>query len=81
MESNIAGPPDPISLFGVPVVDVIPVSNLTGNLALGFLALSYAGRLNVTVQADADLFPDLPVLVGALREECGALHIPLTSPG
>ena len=73
MESNIAGPQDPIVLFGAPVVDLVPVSNLTGNLALGFLALSYAGRLNVTVQADADLYPDLPVLVDALRQEWAAL--------
>jgi hypothetical protein len=73
MESNIAGPQDPISLLGAPVVDLIPLSNLSGNLALGFLALSYNGRLNLTVQADADLYPDLPVLVDAMRQEWAAL--------
>jgi WS/DGAT/MGAT family acyltransferase len=73
MESNIAGPQDRISLLGAPVVDLIPLSNLTGNLALGFLALSYNGRLNLTVQADADSFPDLPVLVDSMRQEWVAL--------
>ena len=73
MESNIAGPPDPISLLDAAVLDLIPVGNLAGNLALGFLALSYGGHLNLTVQADADLYPDLPVLVDAMRQEWAAL--------
>ena len=79
IESNIAGPPDSICLLDAPVLDLVPISNLTGNLAVGFLALSYDGRLNLTVQVDTDLCPDLAMLVKAMHREWGAL-VALTRP-
>ncbi|HET8683215.1 MAG TPA: wax ester/triacylglycerol synthase family O-acyltransferase [Micromonosporaceae bacterium] len=72
-ESNVAGPSRPIRMLGAPALDVVPIGVLAGNLAISFLALSYAGELVVTVLADADRFPDLPVLVAAMRDDWGVL--------
>jgi hypothetical protein len=73
MESNVTGPAEQITMLGAPVVDVIPVGVLAGNLTLAFLAFSYAGNLTVTVCADSDRHPDLSVLVDALRADWAAL--------
>ena len=51
------------------VLDLLPIAPLAGNLGLSFVALSYAGRLTVTVRADADQFPDLDVLVAAMERD------------
>jgi hypothetical protein len=64
--SNVVGPRAPITLLGAPVVDLIPVGPLAGNLASSFLAFSYAGALTVTVRVDADRFPDLDILTDAM---------------
>jgi hypothetical protein len=55
-----------------------PVGNLAGNVALSFVALSYAGRLTLTVHADAAGFPDLPALLHGIRQEATALDLPVT---
>jgi hypothetical protein len=46
---------------------------VTGNVAVAFAVLSYAGTLIVTVTADIDAFPDSEVLVDALQCELDAL--------
>jgi WS/DGAT/MGAT family acyltransferase len=81
LESNVVGPSVPIRVLGTPVLDLIPIGNLAGNLGLSFLALSYAGRLVITVQADADRFGDLPVLMAAMRRDWAALHGPAPIAG
>ena len=58
--SNLRGPEHRLTFFGAPVVDVIPVPMITGNITVAFAALSYAGGLNVTVIADPERCPDLP---------------------
>jgi diacylglycerol O-acyltransferase / wax synthase len=73
IESNVAGPPEPIRVLGAPLLDLVPVGVLAGNLALSFLALSYAGQLTVTVRADADRYPDLTVLLAAMQRDWHAL--------
>ena len=74
VESNVAGPTGTITLLGAPVVAIFPIGTLVGNLSLGFLALSYAGRLTIAVQADADRYPDLPVLIAAMHRDYAALR-------
>jgi diacylglycerol O-acyltransferase / wax synthase len=69
IESNVTGPAAPIRMLGAPVLDVLPVSLIAGNLTAAFLAFSYAGRLSVTICVDADQYPDLPVLVDAVHAE------------
>jgi WS/DGAT/MGAT family acyltransferase len=73
VESNLPGPPAPIRILGAPVLDLIPIGAIAGNLTITFLALSYAGRLVVTAIADRDHFPDLPVVLSGMQREWAAL--------
>ncbi|MFF0174003.1 wax ester/triacylglycerol synthase domain-containing protein [Micromonospora profundi] len=73
VESNVTGPPAPIRLLGADVIDMIPIGALAGNLAISFLALSYAGVLTITVRVDADRHPDAPVLVTAMADDWRSL--------
>ncbi len=68
-ETYLPGPPVPIDVLGAPVIDLLPIAPLAGNLGLSFVALSYAGHLAVTVRADADQFPDLEVLSAAMERD------------
>jgi diacylglycerol O-acyltransferase len=70
--SDLHGPDHPLSLLGAPVVGLIPVSGISGNVTVAFAALSYAGVLTVTVIADPDRVPDLDDLAAALRRELHA---------
>jgi diacylglycerol O-acyltransferase / wax synthase len=73
VESNVTGPAEPVRVLGARVADLVPVGVIAGNLAITFLAFSYAGRLSITVWCDADRFPDLPVVVEAMRSEWATL--------
>jgi hypothetical protein len=68
-ETYLPGPTARIEVLGAPVLDLLPIAPLAGNLGLSFVALSYAGCLAVTVRADADRFPDLDVLVAAMERD------------
>ena len=61
-------------MLGAPVLDLVPVGVLAGKLTIGFLALSYAGRLVITVLVDADRDSDLPILVDAMRKDWSDLE-------
>jgi diacylglycerol O-acyltransferase len=74
--SNLPGPADEIRVLGAPVVDLIPIGVLAGNLAIAFLAFSYRGSLTVTVWCDADRYPDLPVLVDSMYRDWSSLAGP-----
>jgi WS/DGAT/MGAT family acyltransferase len=80
-ETYLPGPPLRIDALGAPVLDLLPLAPLAGNLGLSFVALSYAGRLTVTVRADADQFPDLDVLIVAMERDWQALLRSLESAG
>ena len=41
--SNLRGPEQRLSFLGAPVVEVIPVGAISGNVTVAFAALSYAG--------------------------------------
>jgi diacylglycerol O-acyltransferase / wax synthase len=73
VESDVTGPRVPIAVLGARVVDLVPVGVLAGNLTVSFLAFSYAGRLTITVYADADQHPDLPVLLTGVERDWAAL--------
>jgi hypothetical protein len=76
--ANVPGPPTPLYLAGSPLREVFPIVPLTGNVALGVGALSYAGQFNVTVVADGDACPDIEVLAAGVRD---ALHTLAASAG
>lgn len=71
--SNMIGPDHRIAVLGSPVLDLVPVGALAGNLALSFLAFSYDGRLIITVLADAGHCTDLDVLIDAMARDWQAL--------
>jgi hypothetical protein len=71
--TNLRGPDTPVSFLGSIVSEVVPLNAVTGNVALAFAVLSYAGALTVTVTADVDAVPDSEVLVDALQDELDAL--------
>jgi hypothetical protein len=65
--SNVPGPPVPLYLAGAPILEMIPVQSIMGNLTVGVVVLSYAGQLNFTVVADRDSCPDVEVLADEIR--------------
>jgi WS/DGAT/MGAT family acyltransferase len=71
--TNLRGPDARLSFLAAPITDVIPVSPISGNVTAGFAALSYAGTLVITVVADPQHCPDLPVLVAHLQNELDRL--------
>ncbi|MDX8052339.1 wax ester/triacylglycerol synthase family O-acyltransferase [Lentzea sp. BCCO 10_0798] len=71
--TNVHGPDHPMCLGGAQVVGLIPLSATTGNVTVAFAALSYAGTFTITVVADPDRVPDLPVLTAALQAELDLL--------
>ena len=80
--SNVHGPDRPLTLAGAPVTAIIPVGIAeAGNLTVNFVALSYAGTFTVTISADPDRVPDLPVLAAALQAELDALAAAPPEPG
>lgn len=70
---NLHGPGHGLSLLGAPVVDVVPVSMITGNVTVAFVVLCYAGTLNVTVVVDPDRCPELDDVAEALQRELRVL--------
>ncbi|HEY5857525.1 MAG TPA: WS/DGAT domain-containing protein [Aldersonia sp.] len=66
--TNVPGPPAALSLAGAPICSAWPISGLGGNVRLAVAALSYNGRLEVTVQVDADALP-VGEFTGALQAE------------
>ncbi len=67
--TNLRGPASPVTLAGIPVSDLVPISLATGNVTVAFAAMSYAGILIITVVTDPIHHPDRDVLVGALEAE------------
>ncbi|BDB60699.1 MULTISPECIES: wax ester/triacylglycerol synthase domain-containing protein [Rhodococcus] len=67
--SDLPGPPTPLTIAHAPVTSIMPLIVSTGNIAVAFVALSYAGTLTVTIMVDPDLVPDLEELTTALHEQ------------
>lgn len=71
--ANLAGPPVPVCLAGARVLELFPLANVVGNIGISVAALSYAGRLVVTVTSDPELHPDADVFVDGTARTVGAL--------
>ncbi len=74
--TNLRGPDVQLSFLERPIVDVIPVAVVTGNVTVSLAVLSYAGGLDITLIADPDACPDLDVLRDALQGELDRLLRP-----
>jgi len=79
--ANVPGPPVPLYLEGVPLLEVFPVVPIMGNMTLGIGALSYSGQFNLTVVADRDTCPDVDVFTEGVRSSLEELarSVPLPS--
>jgi len=71
--TNVTGPPVPVSLFGAPVLAVLPIVGPVGNMGPILCAFSYAGQLFLVVTADAHGSPDLGVLMAGMEADGRAL--------
>jgi WS/DGAT C-terminal domain len=69
----VLGPRDALYFLSARIEDVMPVTGLAGNVTLVFSALSYCGRLDVVVNADAESCPDVGVLVSGMERAWAAL--------
>ncbi len=67
--TNLRGPAVQVSIAGVPVIGLVPISLATGNVTVAFAAMSYAGTVTITVVTDPTHHPDRDVLLRALEEE------------
>jgi diacylglycerol O-acyltransferase / wax synthase len=66
--SDLPGPTRRLSLAGAPVLELIQVGVVQGNLPLSVGAISYAGQLNIDIVADCDAVPDLDTFAGGVRD-------------
>jgi diacylglycerol O-acyltransferase len=73
LASNVTGPPVPMFVLGAPILDLLPILDLSANLGLVVCAFSYSGRLYLAVTADAGSFPDLDVLIRGMELDWYAL--------
>jgi WS/DGAT/MGAT family acyltransferase len=71
--SNVPGPEEPRYLCGRRVEAVYPLMPIVDNVGLSLAAYSYAGSLHLGLNADADLVPDLHVLIEAMEEAFQAM--------
>ena len=72
--TNIAGPPAPVALAGVPLRGFTAWVPSTGPVGVGLSICSYAGHLQVGVAVDEALVPDSDALLTALAEEVAAFR-------
>jgi diacylglycerol O-acyltransferase / wax synthase len=71
--TNMVGPAHRVSLAGSQIVGIAPLTPTEGNVGVAFAALSYGGRLSVSVIVDPDVVPEVAALAAALRGELAML--------
>ncbi|MEC5154892.1 diacylglycerol O-acyltransferase [Cryobacterium sp. CAN_C3] len=71
--TNLRGPSTPMTFLGAAVTDIIPVTQINGNVTISFAALSYSGTLAVTLIADPVHCPDLQLICGKLQSQLDLL--------
>ncbi len=71
--TNLRGPSDSVHLAGTPVTRIVPVTITAGNVGVAFTALSYAGRLGVTVITDPYVVPEGEELARELDRQLAAI--------
>jgi diacylglycerol O-acyltransferase len=66
--TNVPGPPQPLWLLGARLETAVPIAPLVAGVPLAVAALSYAGDLVVSLQADGAV-ADLEVLAAGVEQE------------
>ncbi|MEN0084427.1 MAG: wax ester/triacylglycerol synthase domain-containing protein [Leifsonia sp.] len=65
--SELTGPPATLRLGGAELVAAWPLALLSGNVRVGALAVSYAGRFRVSIQTDASHLPPARALADGME--------------
>ncbi|MDN4599113.1 wax ester/triacylglycerol synthase domain-containing protein [Leifsonia virtsii] len=65
--SELTGPPETLRLAGAELIAAWPLALLSGNVRVGALAVSYAGRFRVSIQTDASHLPPARVLADGME--------------
>lgn len=78
--TNLRGP-EGLVLGGHRVRRIAPIGVVAGNVAVAFAALSYAGRLTVTVVTDPEVVPEGGEIAAALDAALGELAALGAEPG
>ena len=71
--TNLRGPGTPMAFLGASITGIVPITAITGNVTVSFAALSYAGTLTVTLVADPEHCPDLPLVAAELQDQLDTL--------
>lgn len=71
--TNLRGPLEPVRLCGRTARAMVPVTPIVGNVPVAAVALSYAGRLSVTVRLAPSLWGSAERIRHALRGELDAI--------
>lgn len=71
--TNLIGPPQVVTLAGISIRRIIPITITAGNVTVAFAVLSYAGDLTITVITDPNATPDTDLLIAALQAELDSL--------
>lgn len=79
--TNLIGPQSMVTIGGFPVVDIVPLTVVIGNVTVSFAVFSYRGKLTITLVADPDTCPDLDRLHLLLALELDQLSSSPGSPG
>lgn len=80
MATNVVGPPVPMFVLGAPILDIVPIIQLVGNIGLTVCAFSYAGRVSLVVTADKEGFPDVDELIRGMERDWQALSAVRAAP-
>jgi diacylglycerol O-acyltransferase len=78
--TDVPGPTAPLWLAGARLLEAVPVAPLVQHVGLGVAALSYAGELAVSVQADGSV-TDLDLLAQGMTDAFTAYREAAGTPG
>lgn len=72
--SELTGPDQTLRLAGAELVAAWPLALLSGNVRVGALAVSYAGRFRVSIQTDGSHLPPARVLADGMARAQGRIE-------
>jgi diacylglycerol O-acyltransferase / wax synthase len=71
--TNVPGPPMPLFVVGARLLEAFPVVQVAGNVPLSVAMLSYDDQLNIGIQSDPDILPDVDLFADGLRQSLDEL--------
>lgn len=78
--TNLVGPTMPVYVLGARIIDIMPIIQASGNVAISLCAFSYVDTISLTVTADATTFPDLDVVIAGMAASWKELTLKAATP-